>query len=74
MTSRAGALARGWALIARRTAGLRTVLLAIVGAPSYERYYALARRAHPDVPPMGKDEFCRHQMERRYNRPGSRCC
>lgn len=53
---------------------MRSALLAIVGAPSYERYYAHARRCHPEVPPMGKDEFYRGQMERRYSRPGNRCC
>jgi uncharacterized short protein YbdD (DUF466 family) len=62
---------------ARAVRGLRAVrisVLAVVGAPNYERYCEHAGRAHPGERVLTRDEFCRRQLEQRYSRPGARCC
>lgn len=49
-------------------------LRAILGVPDYERYVAHVRTRHPGREPLSREVFAREQMERRYDRPGSRCC
>jgi uncharacterized short protein YbdD (DUF466 family) len=49
-------------------------LTSIIGAPDYERYLEHVRRAHPERPPLGRDDFVRQRLRARYDRPGSRCC
>ncbi|MEO6331192.1 MAG: YbdD/YjiX family protein [Gemmatimonadaceae bacterium] len=46
----------------------------VIGAPSYERYVAHMRAAHPDRAPLLHDDFVRHRLEERYTKPGARCC
>ncbi len=53
---------------------VHTVLLAILGAPNYDRYVALTAARTPHVAPMSRDEFARERLAARYNRPGARCC
>jgi uncharacterized short protein YbdD (DUF466 family) len=47
---------------------------AVIGAPSYERYLAHMRAAHPGRAPLGRDDFIRSRLEARYSKPGARCC
>ena len=54
--------------------GLAAVLHRIIGAPDYERYVQHMRTAHPDQPPLSREEFARERLEARYSRPGARCC
>lgn len=54
-------------------AGAQTARLAI-GIPDYDVYVDHVRRAHPDRPPMTRDEFFRERMEARYGKGRSRCC
>ena len=60
-------LARWW------RASVQTARLAI-GIPDYDAYVDHVRRAHPDRPPMTRDEFFRERMEARYGKGRSRCC
>jgi uncharacterized short protein YbdD (DUF466 family) len=60
--------------VTRWTRAIYASLLAIVGAPNYERYLAHVHRTHPDARPLTRDEFCQRQLEGRYNRTGGRCC
>jgi len=50
------------------------VLRAIIGVPDYERYVEHCRLHHADALPMTRDEFARDVLERKYSRPGTRCC
>jgi uncharacterized short protein YbdD (DUF466 family) len=50
------------------------VLRRVVGAPDYEGYLAHVRAHHPDVEPLGRDEFYLARLEERYSKPGARCC
>ena len=50
------------------------VVRAILGVPDYERYLAHVRAHHPDAVPLSREEFVRHRLAERYERPGSRCC
>ena len=47
---------------------------AVIGAPSYERYLAHMRAAHPGRAPLQRDEFIRNRLDARYSKPGARCC
>lgn len=49
-------------------------LRAIIGVPDYERYVEHCRAHHPEMTPMTRDEFGRDLLDRKYGRPGSRCC
>jgi uncharacterized short protein YbdD (DUF466 family) len=60
--------ARAWF----REAG--AVLTTIVGVPDYERYVRHLGERHPEVTPLERKQFTLHQLGRRYDRPGSRCC
>ena len=51
-----------------------SVLTAIVGVPDYDRYVRHLGERHPGTTPLGRNEFISHQLGRRYDRPGSRCC
>ncbi len=57
-----------------RGSRLARVVRQVIGAPDYERYLQHMRTAHPERPPMTRDEFARERLEARYSRPGSRCC
>lgn len=46
----------------------------IIGAPDYEAYLARHRQVHPEVPPMSEKDFFRFAIDRRYSKPGLRCC
>lgn len=50
------------------------VLRAILGVPDYERYVEHCRVHHPGTAPLTPEEFSLELLERRYSRPGSRCC
>ena len=56
--------------LSRWGAALRT----IAGAPSYERYLAHMRAAHPGDRVMTETEFSAARLSDRYDRAGSRCC
>ena len=56
---------------ARRVAA---VVRRIIGAPDYESYVAHVTLRHPGCEPLGREEFARDALARRYDRPGSRCC
>lgn len=47
---------------------------AIIGVPDYERYVEHCRSNHPDDAPMTRDQFAIDLMERKYSKPGARCC
>jgi len=49
-------------------------LRVVIGVPDYERYVDHCRAAHPDSRPMTRDQFAADLLERKYSRPGSRCC
>lgn len=53
---------------------LGELVRAVIGVPSYERYVAHMRAAHPDRAPLLHDDFVRHRLEERYTKPGARCC
>jgi uncharacterized short protein YbdD (DUF466 family) len=65
---------RSWRAVQRWAEWFRTVVRTIVGVPDYDRYLRHVRVAHPDVTPLSQDDFVSDQLQRRYNRPGSRCC
>ncbi len=46
----------------------------IIGAPDYAAYVAHVRARHPSQLPLDETEFRERELERRYSRPGSRCC
>ena len=46
----------------------------VLGAPDYDAYLTHMRRVHPELAPLTRDAFARDALERRYSRPGSRCC
>jgi uncharacterized short protein YbdD (DUF466 family) len=63
--------------VARLRSALRSLgsaLRIVTGAPDYERYRRHLAARHPGVEPLSRDTFVREQLERRYARPGSRCC
>ncbi len=71
MTSRFAHAMRALARAVRRAGDVtRTVL----GAPDYARYVEHVRERHPGREPLTREAFARDALERRYNRPGSRCC
>jgi uncharacterized short protein YbdD (DUF466 family) len=51
-----------------------TVLRAILGVPDYERYVEHCRVHHGGAQTMTRDDFVRDVLERKYSRPGTRCC
>ena len=55
-------------------ARIANVLRAILGVPDYERYVEHCRMHHAGALPMTRDEFARDVMERKFSRPGTRCC
>ena len=55
-------------------AGTARTLRSILGVPDYERYVEHCRSHHPDAVPMTLDEFTTDLLERKYTRPGTRCC
>jgi Uncharacterized small protein len=55
-------------------AGVAQVLRAMIGVPDYERYVEHCRLYHPGSRPMTRDQFATDLLERKYSRPGSRCC
>jgi uncharacterized short protein YbdD (DUF466 family) len=52
--------------------GWRT-LRALLGDDAYERYLAHVRSRHPDRVPLGRGDFYRAELERRWSQV-SRCC
>lgn len=66
--------ARTASRLRHRVAAAAAALRRVLGVPDYERYLAHMRRHHPAEPLLSADEFARDFLERRYNRPGSRCC
>ncbi len=54
--------------------GFARTLRAVLGVPDYERYVEHCRACHPDALPMSRDQFAIDLMERKYSRPGTRCC
>lgn len=55
-------------------AAVARALRAILGVPDYDRYVEHCHAHHPDALPMTRDQFARDLLERKYSRPGSRCC
>ena len=49
-------------------------LRGIIGVPDYDRYVEHYRVHHPDAQPMTRDQFATDLLERKYSRPGTRCC
>lgn len=47
---------------------------AVLGVPDYERYLLHCQVMHPDTRPMTRDQFATDLLERKYSRPGARCC
>jgi len=47
---------------------------AIVGVPDYERYLRHMSEHHPDLQPLSVEQFASDSYERRFSKPGSRCC
>lgn len=74
MTTRPTPLGAAWRTLHDLKRRVHTVLLAIVGAPNYERYVAHVASRHGCATPMSRDEFARDRLAARYDRPGSRCC
>jgi uncharacterized short protein YbdD (DUF466 family) len=60
--------------LAERAAGIARTLRAVIGVPDYERYLEHCRARHPDLRPMTRDQFAADLLERKYSRPGTRCC
>jgi uncharacterized short protein YbdD (DUF466 family) len=67
-------MARADVTLRERLARAACVIRRVIGVPDYERYVAYVRNAHPELTPLSRDAFARDAMERRYDRPGSRCC
>lgn len=55
-------------------AGVARTLRAILGVPDYDRYLEHCHAHHPDALPMTRDQFAIDLLERKYSRPGTRCC
>jgi uncharacterized short protein YbdD (DUF466 family) len=53
---------------------LRRALKQVIGAPDYEAYLSRHKIIHPEVPPMSEEAFFRFAIDRRYGKPGIRCC
>ena len=65
------------ALVSRLTRVARqiaAVTRTVVGAPDYERYLRHMQSHHPGCTPLTRDDFVKDSLERRYSRPGTRCC
>jgi uncharacterized short protein YbdD (DUF466 family) len=62
------------AALADKVVQLRRALRQVVGVPDYEMYLSRHQVIHPEVPPMNEDEFFRFAIDRRYGKPGIRCC
>ena len=60
--------------LADKVVQLRKALRTVVGVPDYEAYLSRHKVIHPDVPPMNEEEFFRFAIDRRYGKPGVRCC
>jgi uncharacterized short protein YbdD (DUF466 family) len=60
--------------LAAVAAGVARILRAVLGVPDYERYVEHCRTHHPDTSPMTRDQFATDLLERKYSRPGTRCC
>jgi uncharacterized short protein YbdD (DUF466 family) len=58
------------ALVAAAARTLRTIL----GVPDYDRYVEHCCAHHPEALPMTRDQFATEVLERKYSRPGTRCC
>ncbi len=55
-------------------ASIMSVVRRIIGVPDYDTYVEHMKVAHPDCPPLSKDDFSTQRMQDRYSRPGARCC
>jgi len=53
---------------------LARVLRAMLGVPDYGKYVERCRQRHPATQPMTRDQFTIDFLERKFSRPGSRCC
>jgi uncharacterized short protein YbdD (DUF466 family) len=53
--------------------GAWQILRALAGEDAYERYLAHQRHRHPGAVPMGRDEFYRSELDRRWSQV-NRCC
>jgi uncharacterized short protein YbdD (DUF466 family) len=62
------------AMLADKVAQLRRALRQVIGVPDYEMYLSRHKVIHPEIPPMTEDEFFRFAIDRRYGKPGARCC
>jgi uncharacterized short protein YbdD (DUF466 family) len=65
------------ALVSRLTSVARriaAVTRTVVGVPDYERYVKHMHSHHPECTPLTREEFVKDSLERRYSRPGNRCC
>jgi len=69
-----GATPRRLKALADKVVQLRRAMRQVIGAPDYETYLSRHNVIHRDVPPMTEDEFFRFAIERRYEKPGVRCC
>jgi uncharacterized short protein YbdD (DUF466 family) len=58
------------ALVSRIARTLRVV----IGVPDYDRYVDHCEAKHPGSRPMTRDQFAADLLERKYSRPGNRCC
>lgn len=74
MGSRSERLTREPSMLAKRLRALGCVMRMVLGVPDYERYLAHVRVSHPHATPLTRDEFAREHLNRRYSRPGARCC
>lgn len=55
-------------------AAVARILRAMIGVPDYERYVEHCDARHPGSRPMTRDQFAADLLERKYSRPGTRCC
>jgi uncharacterized short protein YbdD (DUF466 family) len=53
---------------------IAAVTRTVVGVPDYERYVNHMHSHHPECTPLTREEFVKDSLERRYSRPGTRCC
>ena len=60
--------------LAQRVAHVIHTIHRIIGAPDYAGYIAHMREHHPGHRVMTREEHARDCLERRYSRPGNRCC
>jgi uncharacterized short protein YbdD (DUF466 family) len=53
---------------------VRRAYLQIFGIPDYERYLAHVAAHHPGEAPLSRRDFSACAIERKYSRPGPKCC